>query len=281
MIKLQDQKLSSEAIKQLAHYQQQIDVEADYPSQVKKASLLWRPRNRTFDEIKETLSAMAPATKRCGYCEDARGDDIEHFFPKSLYPELTFAWCNYLLACSACNSVAKRNQFAVFDTDENEHDVTLKNGDEIMRPIAGNPLLINPRYEDPLALLEVELLHTFHFVPRTGISDKDKRRAEYTIEILQLNVRDELVAWRKKAFQAFVDWLYRYKTYREKQSPNIDRQRNRLYTKTHLGVWEEMKRFYKQRDTSNWQDILEEYEHIAEMTELFETMPEVLELGIS
>ena len=47
--------------------------------------------------------SCAPGARRCGYCEDSDGDEIEHIKPRDLYPEKTFAWENYLLACGQCN----------------------------------------------------------------------------------------------------------------------------------------------------------------------------------
>lgn len=95
-----------------------------------KIDRLWKQqRNRAFEEIRETLAAMASGLVRCMYCEDSQGTDIEHFRPRRRYPEQAFDWNNYLLACSHCNSNQKRDQFPL---DER-----------------GQPLLIDPTAEDP------------------------------------------------------------------------------------------------------------------------------------
>lgn len=39
----------------------------------------------------------------CAYCEDKCFGEVEHFRPKSKFPELVYRWSNWLLACSACN----------------------------------------------------------------------------------------------------------------------------------------------------------------------------------
>ena len=83
----------------------------------------------TFEEIRETLQAMAPGIERCMYCESSEATHIEHFWPKRRAPCRAFDWNNYLLACSACNSNHKRDRFP------------RKNG---------RPLLINPVEEDPI-----------------------------------------------------------------------------------------------------------------------------------
>jgi len=62
------------------------------------------------------------------FCEDSRGTDVEHFWPKSVYPTRTFDWLNLLLACAACNQ-AKGSGFPL--------------------DAQGRPLLIDPTAEDP------------------------------------------------------------------------------------------------------------------------------------
>ena len=52
---------------------------------------------------------------KCCYCEgyipdDGRGKEVEHFRPRSKFPQLAYDWNNLLLACTACNG-AKSDQF--------------------------------------------------------------------------------------------------------------------------------------------------------------------------
>jgi len=55
--------------------------------------------------IKSVL--FASSNLKCGFCEcipsDGGNIEIEHFYPKSRYPNLTFEWGNYLPACRKCN----------------------------------------------------------------------------------------------------------------------------------------------------------------------------------
>ncbi|MFQ5637006.1 MAG: retron system putative HNH endonuclease, partial [bacterium] len=65
-------------------------------------------------QIKETLKIMFHG--KCAYCESKITHidygQIDHFKPKSKYPELTFEWTNLLLACGICNGpVYKGNSF--------------------------------------------------------------------------------------------------------------------------------------------------------------------------
>lgn len=281
MIKLIDQQLSTAALDHLQQYQQKIDAEPTYADKVRRASTLWKPKNATFDEVFRQLVVMCPGTQRCCYCEDAQGTDIEHFKPKTLYPELTFAWTNYLLACSSCNQRSKRDKFAVFDVNGEEQDVSRDYNAPKVPPIEGKPLLINPRYEDPLDFLRIDIANTFHFMPVRGLDGQKKQRAEYTIALLQLNKRVELVAWRKKAFRAFVGWVDTYRRY--KQSPdtyNLQAHLDELKTYNHIAVWEEMKRVYSGRDTQHWATLLTRYAQLKEIDALFTEFPELLDIGV-
>lgn len=56
-------------------------------------------------EIKATL--IKETNGKCAYCESkilhTQHGDVEHIYPKSLDPELTFEWTNLTLACEICN----------------------------------------------------------------------------------------------------------------------------------------------------------------------------------
>lgn len=130
----------------------------------KEAEKRWnnKPRKtrKTFDEIRETLRKMASGIERCMYCESGHGTDIDHFWPRRLAPCRTFDFYNYVLSCSTCNSIHKRDRFP------------RKNG---------KPLLINPIDEDPSEHIALS--------PRTGSFDDLTERGAASIEILGLNRR--------------------------------------------------------------------------------------------
>jgi hypothetical protein len=121
--------------------------------------------------IKDTLVRIAAGIERCMYCGDSRGTDIDHFAPISFVPFRTFDWYNHLLACSNCNSNAKR-------------DVYPCDGD-------GQSLLINPTAEDPSDHLKLALSVGEY----TGLTHKGC----VTIEVFQLN-RIDLRKGREAAF---------------------------------------------------------------------------------
>lgn len=78
-------------------------------------------------EIKAALVKMFHG--KCAYCESkitlVTYGAIEHFFPKSLFIDLTFAWSNLLLACDVCNDRGHKGTSFPLDNQ-------------------GNPLLLNP-----------------------------------------------------------------------------------------------------------------------------------------
>lgn len=67
-------------------------------------------------EIKEAI--VIETHGKCAYCESkmrhVSPGDIEHIVPKSLSPELSFAWDNLTLACTTCNT-NKSNKPGIID----------------------------------------------------------------------------------------------------------------------------------------------------------------------
>lgn len=106
---------------------------------------------------------------QCVYCGvkifEPMMAEIEHFYPKSLYPDLVNNSDNLLIACRACN-IIKSNKFPI---DED-----------------GNPLLINPakeKFSDHMIQLD------------NGYLKGTTEQGQATIDILQLN-RDSLIEQR-------------------------------------------------------------------------------------
>jgi uncharacterized protein (TIGR02646 family) len=191
------------------------------------------------------LDAMCRGPRRCMYCEDAPADEIEHFKPKDLHPELAFAWSNYLYACGTCNS-PKNNQFAVIAGRASPSiiDVTRKRGTPVVPTRRGRPALINPLKEDPLHFIQLDLIDTFEFVPIAPAGSLDYLRAEYTLDVLRLNDRDYLIKARERAFESFAAILYEYIGKRAAGSSKnaLSRYRKSILRSPHQTVWAEMKR---------------------------------------
>ena len=116
---------------------------------------------------------MASGIERCMYCEDSKGNAIEHFWPKRDYPDRAFDWLNYLLACTECNSNFKRTRFPL--------------------DARGEPLLLDPTdpCEDPLDHLL--------FSPDTGRFEPVSQKGRESEEIFGLN-RASLLKGRRNAW---------------------------------------------------------------------------------
>ena len=201
MLHLDDPGLDAATERGLRSYQVRVDSAGNYAERVVTAKDLFdrynRRDNRVFRVVRGQLATMCSGARRCSYCEDSVGDEVEHFKPKDLYPEAVFLWENYLLACGPCNG-GKNNRFSVVRGGRLV-EVTRRRGDPIRMPRSGPPAPINPRDEDPLMFLDLEIVDTFMFLPKEGLSEIDEARAGYTIEVLKLN-RDVLLAARREAY---------------------------------------------------------------------------------
>ena len=101
----------------------------------------------------------------CGYCEEeAALEEVDHFRPKSKFPELVYAWSNWVFACNSCN-----------DTKNDKW------------PPGG--------YVDPCACSTQERpehffdfnLRTGMIVPKSDLTQEQRRKASQTIQGLDLN----------------------------------------------------------------------------------------------
>jgi hypothetical protein len=143
--------------------------QANADSQAARAA--WRAARTEKAGIRDHLVKMAPGVQRCMYCGDSLGTDVDHFEPIREFPAGTFAWLNHLLACSYCNSNAKRDLFP--------------------RDDAGRPLLIDPTRDDPARHLRLIL--------RTGTYRPLSPMGEASIRVFGLN-RADLTRGREAAF---------------------------------------------------------------------------------
>jgi len=107
MIKLPDVTLDEDTLRRLKDLQEQIDELPTFAGRSDLAKRLFSRRNikgnAIFDKIKVQLTRMDSGASRCAYCEDSVSDEVEHIFPKDLYPGRCFDWDNYVYACGPCN----------------------------------------------------------------------------------------------------------------------------------------------------------------------------------
>lgn len=235
-------------MRRLYTLQREIDEIAEYAERVRRAKQSFALRNRTsnptFRDVRATLASMCSGARRCGYCEDSAADEVEHVKPKDLYPEATFVWENYVYACGPCNG-PKNNRFGVFSVTTGEFvDVTRKRGGPVVPPEEGEIALIDPRSEDPLPFMHLDLIDTFYFLPNGEPGSREYERADYTISVLRLNSRDFLPAARREAYKSYRARLLEYITMQERAAPEA--KRNSLIGAVkrmgHPTVWQQMKR---------------------------------------
>ena len=141
----------------------------------------WRTarQTQTLASVLATLRHMMGDRQRCVYCLDSHGTDIEHFWPKTSYPQRMFVWLNFLLCCTECGRF-KGDQFPLSD---------------------GQPLLIDPTAEDPWLHLD--------FDPRTGnvVARFIPERGDYsekgskTVDVLHLDRREALATGCQRTFR--------------------------------------------------------------------------------
>jgi uncharacterized protein (TIGR02646 family) len=136
------------------------------------------------ETVKNALKAMFH--NKCAFCESnitqVYAGDIEHFRPKSKFPELCFEWENLLFACSICNG--KSNKGDKFPS-ENE-----------------GGLLINPLDENPTDFFRFEydeITKLFLLIPLN-------ERADTMLKVLKLN-RDDLAEFRTSQMMIILELI--------------------------------------------------------------------------
>jgi uncharacterized protein (TIGR02646 family) len=254
MIKVSDKvKPDATVLDKLKEWQNVVDGAGSFVNQSSKAKSLFKAKNiksnGTFEEVKKKLTEICNSTRRCTYCEDSLADEVEHIYPKNVYPDKCFEWENYLYACGPCNG-PKNDKFAVFPKGKKNYVVVNpKRGALPIKPINGEIAFINPRSENPLDYAILDLSATFKFVPRPGLSSRQKKKFEFTYnEVLRLNSgeREPLRQARKNAYENFKSRLFRYKV--ELNGANdvvkLNKMKMNLLGEAHITVFHEIVRQY-------------------------------------
>lgn len=238
----------------LATQQAKINALADYAEQVYAAKYLWANKDRHFfEQIRNLLEVQCPGIRRCHYCEDSAADEVEHVWPKDIYPEKTFDWGNYLFACGPCNGSHKRDQFAVFDANGQIIELARKSKAPVLPPASGAHVFLDPHLDDPLEFMEFDP-QTGMFVEIDAPPTRSFVRAEYTLRVLGLN-RDYLKRSRKAAFKTWLTQAHAYTGMKQADSTEaklLD-MLHHLQTLPFPSVWAEIKRRASQR--GEYQDI--------------------------
>ena len=140
-----------------------------------KNSLLSHYRHK---DIQTAL--FASSHYKCAFCECIPGEsshiEVEHFEPKSLYPDLAFEWDNLLPSCRICN--------------EEKADADTRT----------NPI-INPAIEDPEQFLTYSFLR---IKPLAGSGQEQK--AQQTIEVCNLSC-ERLYSARSALMKSLTEYI--------------------------------------------------------------------------
>ncbi|MCC4296625.1 HNH endonuclease family protein [Aurantimonas coralicida] len=257
MLKIIARPLPASAHMTLHGLQALIDAEPDYASKVTAAGRAWDTKTSTkakaeaFRDVRQTLASMCLGPIRCAYCEDSLADEVEHIRPKTFFPEHVFAWENYLFACGPCNG-PKGNRYGVV-ANGNVAEFVRTRKDPVTPPPGGISALIDPRTEDPLDFLDLDLggttpdgidvPATFDFLPKDTATEDARARAAFSIDVLGLN-REVMRVARENAFGGFSARLREYVI--EKQDGASDARlkelRDNLLSTPHLTVFAEIRR---------------------------------------
>ena len=186
MLRLPSRTFSAADEAHLLTRQNLVNAEATHELQAKKAASMWdsktssTPARTHFTSIKAVLLTMCVGIEICSYCENNEATDIEHIFPKKLYPGKTFKSSNYLLACGKCNTHHKKDKFSIFvpSGSNNDTDITCPKG-VYNRPQNQDALFLNPRIENPMRLMMLDLVgRTFMFVPIAAAGTRETTKEQ-------------------------------------------------------------------------------------------------------
>ena len=154
------------------------------PTAVNKRNVATCEKRYNHLEVKESLKEMFK--KKCAFCEShithIDYGQIEHFKPKSKFPDDCFNWNNFLLCCSVCNGKSNK-------------------GDKFPLLADGGPF-INPVDENPDEFFDFsfdEVTQQFLVIPK-------HTRSITMLEIIKLN-RDDLAEFRTKELFKIIEML--------------------------------------------------------------------------
>ena len=124
----------------------------------------------------------------CWYCErqcepaseaGGKAATVDHFKPRSRFPELTYEWTNWVFSCRRCNAENKQDKWPALG---------------YVDPCAGDG------QERPEQFFDYDML-TGEIIPHPALDGDAKRKAEVTIDDLGLNeidVRFYRVNWTRQ-----------------------------------------------------------------------------------
>lgn len=149
------------------------------------------------DDYLDLVAALADLQgERCAYCEsplraERRNPHVDHFQQRRRAPQLTFVWSNLFWSCT-------------------NHYCCAKHKDDPATQYS-DALLLKPDVEDPRKFLV--FLEDGWIDPRPNLKAEDRRRAELTIKVFNLNAeglrarRRDYLRIAKQAVEEALDLL--------------------------------------------------------------------------
>ncbi len=126
------------------------------------------PTDDHWRGFKPTLSQRFSGL--CGYCEEICNGEVDHFRPKSQFPERVYWWSNWIFACHDCNHTKSA------------------------RPWQGG--YVDPcstsAQESPEDFFDFDTM-TGEILPKEGLTQAKREKAERTIADLRLNDRHHIL----------------------------------------------------------------------------------------
>lgn len=179
MLPISSETISENTQNHLTNKQNIINELPTFLDKKNRAGKLWDSKNGSigghaaFQEIKTKLETMTVGKVVCNYCEHNEAIDIEHIKPKGFFPQSTFVWENYILACKACNTDNKLDNFAVFLPDGEVHQLNASNRG--IEPLSTDITFINPRIDNPTDYFSLDLLSAIFIIPQ-NLDARSKRK---------------------------------------------------------------------------------------------------------
>lgn len=243
MIRLKSIELDTAKVAFLETWQAEVDKKLTHAERKAEAKRLWPSKRKSvpFNElVVKALDKMVEPNGRCMFCEDNAAYQVEHFWPKAIFPQLAFEWLNFLYACGPCNG-AKSTRFAILST-MGTLDLVKDDDDE---PRCGRPGLLNPRYENPMEFIKLDL-ETFEFGYVPLPNTPDYLRAELTVTWLGLNLRS-LPQQRETAYEDYLLRLREYVMGKQdgKSMAWLASREHGILRRGHITVFREMQRQWR------------------------------------
>jgi uncharacterized protein (TIGR02646 family) len=276
MLKIKQSAIRKGIINFLNNQQNTIDCLPGYEDRVRHSKILWQNKKKSnarksvFKSIEKELQNIAVGRDSyCNYCEANIGSNIEHIYPRGLYPCKTFDWENFLWACNQCNGRHKVAQFQIFESPQSSQIINLIKDYSFTPPLNDDAVFINPRADNPMDYLRLNLDTAVFEIISEDVHSRQFKRSDYTLKVLKLNLRTGLLNDRIKAIGKYKSLFNRFLNAKKSISltelntciadvdfkignHSFDEEKNRLclflkdeiLSKNHQTVWKEMQKQY-------------------------------------